>query len=160
MTRVLKSKLLGGGPVTAAVPQLRTCTATPMDDWEDRYVGHWTDGVGTEIKIVKLRKHKFLVSYFREGQLVQRPWMGDQPSIDMPATYIVDPLEATNSRSSFPKAIQDTRLICTTNNAIGFDLTMVRSFLPPCRDRPTTTKDCSMRVASTSCVTNTYVAYN
>ena len=64
-----------------------------MDDWEDRYVGHWSDGVGTEIKVVKLRKHKFLVSYFRDGQPVKRPWTGDQPSIDMPATYIVDPLE-------------------------------------------------------------------
>ena len=80
-------------PHITTVPQLRTCTATPMDDWEDRYVGHWSDGVGTEIKVVKLSKHKFLVSYFRDGQPIQRPWMGDRPSIDMPATYIVDPLE-------------------------------------------------------------------
>jgi hypothetical protein len=64
-----------------------------MDDWEDRYVGHWSDGVGTEIKVVKLSKHKFLVSYFRDGQPIQRPWMDDRPSVDMPATYIVDPLE-------------------------------------------------------------------
>ena len=64
-----------------------------MDDWEDRYVGHWSDGVGTEIKVTKLRQHKFLVSYFRDGQPVQRSWLGNRPSIDMLATYIVDPLE-------------------------------------------------------------------
>lgn len=64
-----------------------------MDDWEDRYVGHWSDGIGTEIKVTKVRQHNFLISYFRDGQPVQRPWLGNQPSIDMLATYIVDPLE-------------------------------------------------------------------
>ncbi len=64
-----------------------------MADWEDRYIGRWFDGNGTEIEIAKLRTHHFSVSFFRDGQPVRRPWMNDEPSIEMPARYIYDPLE-------------------------------------------------------------------
>lgn len=63
-----------------------------MDDWEDRYVGRWFDGNGTEIEIVKVCRHRFVVSYWRNGRAISRPWMKNQPSIEMPARYIDDPL--------------------------------------------------------------------
>jgi hypothetical protein len=64
-----------------------------VDNWEDRYVGRWFDGNGTEIEIVKVRRHRFVVSYLRDGQPVPRPWMNNRPSIEMPARYIEDPLD-------------------------------------------------------------------
>lgn len=61
-----------------------------MFGWEDRHVGRWFDGKGTEIEIVKVSRHRFLVTYLRDGMPIARPWMNDQPSIQMPARYIED----------------------------------------------------------------------
>ncbi len=61
-----------------------------MPEWEDRYVGRWFDGKGTEIEIVKVSRHRFLVTYLRDGLPIARPWMNGQPSIQMPARYIED----------------------------------------------------------------------
>ena len=64
-----------------------------MADWEDRYIGRWSDGNGTEVEVVKVGRHRFVVSYLRDGSPIARPWMNDRPSIDMPARYIENPLE-------------------------------------------------------------------
>lgn len=64
-----------------------------MPEWEDRYVGRWFDGEGTEVEILKVHRHRFLVTYLRDGLPIARPWMNGQPSIQMPARYIEDAFE-------------------------------------------------------------------
>lgn len=61
-----------------------------MAEWEDRYIGVWTDGNGHRIEIRKVMNREFLVSFFRNDSAVLRPWMNDQPSIDMRAQYFYD----------------------------------------------------------------------
>jgi hypothetical protein len=67
-----------------------------MVDWEDRYIGTWTDGNGHRIEIRKVKHREFLVSFFRNDSPVLRPWMDDQPSTDMRAKYFYDTLDGSD----------------------------------------------------------------
>ncbi len=64
-----------------------------MDEWEDRYVGLWSDGNGTKIEIKKVRRHHFVVSFLRNDAPVERPWLNGMPSTEMHARYIEDPID-------------------------------------------------------------------
>ena len=64
--------------------------------WEDRYVGLWADGNHSKIEIRKVRRHRFLVTFLRNNQPVNRPWMDDMPSTNMHAQYIEDTLDGSD----------------------------------------------------------------
>ena len=67
-----------------------------MAEWEDRYIGTWTDGNGRRIEIRKVQQQHFLVSFFQNDLPVQRPWMNGMPSTDMKARYYYDTLDGSD----------------------------------------------------------------
>ena len=67
-----------------------------MMEWEDRYIGVWSDGLGTEIRVDKVQGPHFKVSVLRNGVPIARPWMDNAPAVDMPAIYTYDALDGSD----------------------------------------------------------------
>ena len=67
-----------------------------MREWEDRYIGVWSDGLGLEIRVARVQGARFKVSVARDGVPIARPWMNHQPAVDMPAMYTYDALEGSD----------------------------------------------------------------
>ena len=55
--------------------------------WEDNYIGDWAGEPSRELRIRKVGPRRFLATLLINGQPIKRPWMNDEPTIDMPATY-------------------------------------------------------------------------
>jgi hypothetical protein len=67
-----------------------------MMEWKDRYIGVWPDGLGAEIRVDKVQGSRFKVSVLRDGIPIARPWMNDEPAVDMPAIYTYDALDGSD----------------------------------------------------------------
>lgn len=61
--------------------------------WTDNYLGCWADDHGREMEIRRVAENSFMVTLLRNRQPILRPWYNDQPTIDMPATYVDDVLD-------------------------------------------------------------------
>lgn len=55
--------------------------------WEDNYIGVWAGVPSRELRIRKVGPRRYYATLLIDGQTINRPWMNDQPTIDMPATY-------------------------------------------------------------------------
>lgn len=67
-----------------------------MMEWEDRYIGVWSDSLGTEIRVDRVQGLHFKVSVLRNGVPIARPWMDDEPAVDMLALYTYDALDGAD----------------------------------------------------------------
>lgn len=67
-----------------------------MMECEDRYIGVWSDGLGTEIRVDKVQGSHFKVSVRRDGVPIARPWMNNEAAVDMPALYTYDALDGSD----------------------------------------------------------------
>ena len=61
--------------------------------WEDNYVGRWIGEPSRVLTIRKVGARRYVVSLLLNGAPVKRPWMGDEPTIDMAAEYTLDALD-------------------------------------------------------------------
>ena len=55
--------------------------------WEDNYIGIWSGTPSRELHIRKVKPRKYLATLLIDGKPIQRPWMNNEPTIDMPARY-------------------------------------------------------------------------
>jgi hypothetical protein len=64
--------------------------------WEDNYVGRWIGEPSRVLTITKVGARRYLVSLTVNDSPVKRPWMDDEPTIDMPAEYTFDALDGAD----------------------------------------------------------------
>jgi hypothetical protein len=64
--------------------------------WEDNYVGRWIGERSQVLTITKVAAQRYLVSLVVNGVPVKRPWMNDEPMIDMPAEYTFHVLDGAD----------------------------------------------------------------
>ena len=64
--------------------------------WEDNYVGRWIGEPSRTLTITKVGPRRYLVTLMLNGSPAKRPWMDDQPAINMPAEYTWDALDGAD----------------------------------------------------------------
>jgi hypothetical protein len=65
---------------------------------EDNYIGVWIGTPSRELRIRKTSPQRYLATLLINGQPLKRPWMNNEPTVDMPARHAV-------SRSQLPREI-------------------------------------------------------
>ena len=64
--------------------------------WEDNYVGDWAGQPNRELHIRKVKGRHYLATLLIDGQPIERPWMENAPTIDMPARYTFSALDGSD----------------------------------------------------------------
>ena len=64
--------------------------------WEDNYVGVWIGKPSRELRIRKLGPRRYLATLLINGQPIRRPWMNDEPTVDLPATYSFNAMDGSD----------------------------------------------------------------
>ncbi|MHC4351992.1 MAG: hypothetical protein ACYS0H_04665 [Planctomycetota bacterium] len=64
--------------------------------WEDNYVGVWIGEPSRELRIRKVGPRRYLATLLINGQPIKRPWMNDEPTVDMPATYSFSAMDGSD----------------------------------------------------------------
>lgn len=64
--------------------------------WEDNYIGIWAGPPSRELHIRKVGRRRYLATLLIHGEPIQRPWMNDAPTIDMPASYSFSALDGSD----------------------------------------------------------------
>lgn len=64
--------------------------------WEDHYIGIWVGPPSRELHIRKVGPSRYLATLLIHGEPIQRPWMNDALTIDMPASYSFSALEGSD----------------------------------------------------------------
>lgn len=64
--------------------------------WEDNYIGVWAGEPARELHIRKIKPQRYLTTLLMNGQPIARPWMNNEPTVDMPTTYFFSALDGSD----------------------------------------------------------------
>jgi hypothetical protein len=64
--------------------------------WEDNYAGDWAGEPSRELRIRKVGPRRYLATLLINGHPIKRPWMNDEPTVDMPAAYSFSVLDGSD----------------------------------------------------------------
>jgi hypothetical protein len=64
--------------------------------WEDNFIGVWAGEPSRELRIRKVGPRRYLATLMVNGKPIKRPWMNDELTIDMPATYSFNALDGSD----------------------------------------------------------------
>ena len=64
--------------------------------WEDNYIGVWAGKPARELHIRKIKTRRYLTTLLINGQPIARPWMNNEPTVDMPARYSFSALDGSD----------------------------------------------------------------
>ena len=64
--------------------------------WEDNYIGVWAGESARELHIRKIKPRRYLATLLINGQPIARPWMNNEPTVDMPARYSFSALDGSD----------------------------------------------------------------